>query len=44
VVGDRGLQKGEVEYQSRREGQLLTISLQNAVSHLQSKLMTTAGK
>jgi prolyl-tRNA synthetase len=38
VVGDRGLQKGEVEYQSRREGQLLTVSLQNAVSHLQLKL------
>lgn len=40
VVGDRGLQKGEVEYQARREGQLLSISLQNAVSHLQSKLVT----
>ena len=40
VVGERGLQKGEVEYQGRREGQLLTISLQNAVSHLQSKLVS----
>ncbi|MGB8857453.1 MAG: proline--tRNA ligase [Burkholderiales bacterium] len=39
VVGDRGLQKGEVEYQARREGQLLSISLQNTVSHLQSKLV-----
>jgi prolyl-tRNA synthetase len=39
VVGDRGLQKGEVEYQGRREGQLLTVSLQNILSHLQSKLV-----
>jgi prolyl-tRNA synthetase len=40
VVGERGLQKGEVEYQSRREGKLLTVSLQNAVSHLQSIVTT----
>ncbi|MEY4730301.1 MAG: prolyl-tRNA synthetase [Pseudomonadota bacterium] len=39
VIGDRSLQKGEVEYQGRREGQLLTVSLQNIVSHLQSKLV-----
>jgi prolyl-tRNA synthetase len=39
VIGDRGLQKGEVEYQGRREGQMLTVSLQNIVSHLQSKLV-----
>ncbi|MGB8339854.1 MAG: proline--tRNA ligase [Burkholderiales bacterium] len=44
VVGDRGLQKGEVEYQSRREGQLLTVSLQNAVGHLQSKIVDHAGE
>jgi prolyl-tRNA synthetase len=38
VVGERGLKQGEVEYQGRRDAKMRTVSLQNCVSFIQSKL------
>ncbi|MGH8756798.1 MAG: proline--tRNA ligase, partial [Burkholderiales bacterium] len=38
VVGERGLKQGEVEYQGRKDAEMRTISLQNCVSFIQSRL------
>ena len=38
VVGERGLKQGEVEYQGRRDAKMRTVSLQNCVSFIKSKL------
>ena len=38
VVGERGLKRGEVEYQGRRDAEMQTIPLQNCTSFIQSKL------
>ena len=38
VIGDRGLKEGMVEYQGRRDAQAESVSLQNVVDFLQSKL------
>jgi prolyl-tRNA synthetase len=36
VIGDRGLKEGNVEYQGRRDDKATVVTLQNAVSHIQS--------
>ncbi len=38
VVGDRGLKQGTLEYQARSDAQASTVSLQNALTELKSKL------
>jgi prolyl-tRNA synthetase len=36
VIGERGLRQGTVEYQTRREGAIQTLRLQNATTHVKS--------
>ena len=38
VVGERGLKRGEVEYQGRCDAEMQTIPLQNCANFIQSKL------
>jgi prolyl-tRNA synthetase len=38
VVGDRGLKGGQIEYQGRRDAKAQTVSLQDAVNYVKSKV------
>jgi len=38
VIGERGLKEGMLEYQGRKDAAALSIPLQNAQEHLESKL------
>jgi prolyl-tRNA synthetase len=38
VLGDRGLQQGQVEYQGRRDAAAVLWDLNEAVSHVKAKL------